>query len=240
MNREEIYSNENSMENFINDVNRIYNLWLDIVVLKKYQLLSELSQILKYYMIISNLNVFLSELEKIILDLENDLEFIFSKDPAAISLDEIRFSYLGFHAITIYRIANLINNNGNRFFARRLSFLSQKETAIDIHPAATILSPFAIDHGTGIVIGETTFIGRYVTLYHGVTLGALSVKRIKAGQKRHPTIENNVTIYANSTILGGETIIGQNSIIGCNTVISEKILPKSIIHRQMDIFNVSV
>jgi serine O-acetyltransferase len=112
---------------------------------------------------------------------------------------------------------------------------AHKITGIDIHPGAVIGSPFSIDHGTGIVIGETTKIGNYVKLYQGVTLGALSVDKSKASSKRHPTIEDNVILYAGSTILGGETVVGRNCIIGGNVWLTESVAPFSVVYHKSEI-----
>ena len=112
---------------------------------------------------------------------------------------------------------------------------AHRVTGIDIHPLATIGSPFSIDHGTGIVIGETTHIGNNVKLYQGVTLGALSVDKSKASKKRHPTIEDNVILYAGSTILGGETVVGRNSIIGGNVWLTESVAPFSVVYHKSEI-----
>ena len=137
-----------------------------------------------------------------------DLEFFFASDPAANSLEEIKLTYPGYRCIVLYRIAHILFNKNQKLEARIISELAHSVTGIDIHPGATIGSPFFIDHGTGIVIGETTIIGKNVRIYQGVTLGALSPKagqKIK-GVKRHPTILDNVTIYAGATLLGDITV----------------------------------
>ncbi len=154
-----------------------------------------------------------------------DVEAEFSGDPAANSREEIIFSYPGLFAVFVYRIAHELYELKVPFIPRIMSEHAHSRTGIDINPGATIGEYFFIDHGTGIVIGETTIIGNYVKIYQGVTLGALSTKLGQAlsGVKRHPTIEDNVVIYANTTILGGETVIGKNSVIAGNSFIIESV-----------------
>lgn len=154
-----------------------------------------------------------------------DVQAGFDGDPAAKSKEEIIFSYPGMYAIYVYRLAHVLYEEKVPFIPRIMTEYAHGKTGIDINPGATIGEYFFIDHGTGIVIGETTEIGRNVKLYQGVTLGALSTRQgqLLANVKRHPTIRDNVTIYSNSTVLGGETIIGENTIIGGNTFITESI-----------------
>ena len=147
----------------------------------------------------------------------------FNGDPAAKSGDEVIVSYPGLQAITVYRIAHFLHECGVPVIPRIMSEHVHGKTGIDIHPGAKIGESFFIDHGTGVVIGETTVIGNNVKIYQGVTLGALSVKKSLKNTKRHPTIEDNVTIYANATILGGETVIGKGSVIGGNSWITESV-----------------
>ena len=163
--------------------------------------------------------------KKIILDIDSALQ----GDPAAGSTEEIILSYPGIEAIAVHRIAHELHQNGVPIIPRIMSEYIHGKTGIDIHPGATIGEAFFIDHGTGVVIGETTVIGNNVKLYQGVTLGALSVHKEQCCCKRHPTIEDNVTIYAGATILGGCTVIGEGSIIGGNTWVTESVPPKSII-----------
>lgn len=144
-------------------------------------------------------------------------------DPAAKSAEEVILSYPGIEAITVYRLAHFLFIKGVPLIPRIMSEHVHGKTGIDIHPGATIGESFCIDHGTGIVIGETTLIGNNVKLYQGVTLGALSVKKELQNKKRHPTVEDNVTIYAGATILGGETVIGKNSTIGGNTWVTKSV-----------------
>jgi serine O-acetyltransferase len=164
-----------------------------------------------------------------------DAEFILESDPAAKSLEEVIAIYPGFFATYCYRIAHALDQLRIPLLPRMITEYAHKITGIDIHPGAEIGSPFSIDHGTGIVIGETAIIGNYVKLYQGVTLGALSVDKSNASSKRHPTIEDNVILYAGSTILGGETIIGRNSIIGGNVWLTESVAPFSVVYHKSEI-----
>lgn len=151
-------------------------------------------------------------------------------DPAARSAEEVILSYPGVEALMVHRVAHFLHTKGVPIVPRIMSEYVHGRTGIDIHPGATIGEECFIDHGTGVVIGETCVIGRHVKIYQGVTLGALSVKKVFADKKRHPTIEDNVTIYAGATILGGETIIGEGSVIGGNTWITAPVAPKSKIY----------
>lgn len=158
-----------------------------------------------------------------------DVEAGFAGDPAAKSLQEIIFSYPGLYAIFVYRYAHVLYENEIPFIPRIMTEYAHSQTGIDINPGAVIGEYFFIDHGTGIVIGETTIIGNNVKIYQGVTLGALSTRKGQelSGVKRHPTIEDNVVIYANTTILGGETVIGENAVVAGNTFITASIPPNS-------------
>ncbi len=162
--------------------------------------------------------------------LHQDAEAILAGDPAAITKTEVIRTYPGFYAIAVYRLAHEFIKLGVPLIPRILSEHAHTKTGIEIHPAAQIGERFCIDHGTGVVIGETVCIGDDVKLYQGVTLGALSVKKEMAQTKRHPTIENRVVIYAGATILGGKTVIGSGSIIGGNTWITESVPPDSRIY----------
>lgn len=162
--------------------------------------------------------------------LKQDINAIYEGDPAAISTEEVVRSYPGFYAIAAYRIAHVLTKLGVDIIPRMFTEHAHSVTGIDIHPGATIGNHFCIDHGTGIVIGETTVIGDHVKIYQGVTLGALSVKKEDAKIKRHPTIEDHVIIYSGATILGGKTIIGEKSIIGGNVWITESVAPGSKIN----------
>ncbi len=176
-----------------------------------------------------------NNLEDIKKTLLKDAGFILESDPAAKQLMEVIAIYPGFFAIFCYRIANFLAHLNIPLLPRMITEYAHKVTGIDIHPLATIGSPFSIDHGTGIVIGETVIIGNYVKLYQGVTLGALSVDKSKASKKRHPTIEDNVVLYAGCTILGGETIVGRNSVIGGNVWLTESIAPFSVVYHKSEI-----
>ena len=156
---------------------------------------------------------------------QTDVEAAYAGDPAATSTDEIIFCYPGLFAITVYRLAHVLYELGVPMLPRIMTEHAHNITGIDIHPGATIGNYFFIDHGTGIVIGETTIIGENVKIYQGVTLGGLSTRAGQGlrGKKRHPTIEDNVTIYAGASILGGETVIGRESVIGANAFITHSI-----------------
>lgn len=168
---------------------------------------------------------FIQKLPEIQEMLLKDVQAGFDGDPAAKSREEIIFSYPGFYAIYVYRLAHVLYMDHVPFIPRIMTEYAHGNTGIDINPGATIGEYFFIDHGTGVVIGETTEIGNNVKLYQGVTLGALSTRMGQqlANVKRHPTICDNVTIYSNSTVLGGQTVIGENTIIGGNTFITESI-----------------
>jgi serine O-acetyltransferase len=164
--------------------------------------------------------------------LQLDIDAMFAGDPAAKSREEVIRSYPGFYAIAAYRIANSLSKLGISNIPRMITEHAHGKTGIDIHPNATIGDYFCIDHGTGVVIGETTVIGNHVKIYQGVTLGALSVNKEDAKKKRHPTIEDNVVIYAGATILGGNTIVGKNSIVGGNVWLTKSIPPESKVYYQ--------
>lgn len=164
-----------------------------------------------------------------------DVQAAFENDPASQSRLEIIAAYPGFKTIAQYRIAHVVWNLGQKLAARLLTEQAHGKYGIDIHPAAKIGESFFIDHGTGVVIGETTEIGNNVTIYQGVTLGALHVKKSLANTKRHPTVEDNVVIYSNATILGGETVIGRDSIIGANAWITQSVPPDSFVGRHSEV-----
>lgn len=164
-----------------------------------------------------------------------DSEAIYKGDPAAESIDEVILAYPGFMAILIYRLAHELYTLEIPIIPRILTEHAHQITGIDIHPGAFIDSPFFIDHGTGIVVGETTKIGKNVKIYQGVTLGALSVEKSLSHTKRHPTIEDDVIIYSQAVILGGETVIGRNSVIGGNAWITQSIPPNSIVYSKSEV-----
>lgn len=161
-------------------------------------------------------STFFNELVVLKQKLDLDAKAIFEGDPAAESPEEVRYAYPSLYAIGAYRIAHELQRLGIKNIPRIITELAHGKTGIDIHPAAEIGHSFFIDHGTGVVIGETTVIGNHVKIYQGVTLGALSVSKSIKKTKRHPTIGNNVIIYSGATILGGNTEVGDNSIIGGN------------------------
>ncbi len=158
-----------------------------------------------------------------------DADAIHRFDPAANSLSEVIVAYPGFFAISVYRITHELYLLNIPILPRLISEYAHSKTGIDINPGAKIGDHFFIDHGTGVVIGETTIIKDHVKIYQGVTLGALSVEKKMAKSKRHPTIEDNVIIYAGSTILGGKTTVGHDSVIGGNVWITESVAPQSLV-----------
>ena len=167
--------------------------------------------------------------------LNSDIQAIFNGDPAAHSEFEVIRTYPGFFAISFYRLAHSLYKHDVPLLPRILTEYAHSKTGIDIHPAAEIDEYFYIDHGTGIVIGESCKIGKNVKLYQGVTLGALSVAKGLAFTKRHPTVEDNVVIYAGATILGGETVIGHDSIIGGNVWLTRSVEPHSTVYHKPEI-----
>ena len=169
--------------------------------------------------------------------LEGDISAMYQGDPAAKSLGEVVRTYPGFYAISAYRLAHELHKLKVAGIPRVITEHAHSKTGIDIHPGARIGEHFCIDHGTGVVIGETTIIGDYVKIYQGVTLGALSVDKNDAEKKRHPTIEDRVVIYAGATILGGESIIGHDSIVGGNVWLTRSLPPFSKIYYQAKMFN---
>jgi serine O-acetyltransferase len=174
---------------------------------------------------------FFEELPKLAETLDLDALAALSGDPAAYSREEVIVTYPGFYAVCIHRMAHTLHELKVPLLPRLMSEYAHEKTGIDIHPGAKIGESFFIDHGTGVVIGETAHIGKNVKIYQGVTLGALSVKKKLQSIKRHPTIEDDVVIYAGSTILGGETVIGKGSVIGGNTWIIESVAPGSVVTR---------
>ena len=159
--------------------------------------------------------------------IQTDLQAAYDGDPAATGMAEVIFSYPGLFAITVYRLAHELYVLNVPMIPRIMTEHAHSITGIDIHPGATVGKYFFIDHGTGIVIGETTVIGENVKIYQGVTLGGLSTRGGQSlrGKRRHPTIEDNVTIYANASILGGDTVIGQGCVIGASAFITASVPP---------------
>ena len=180
-------------------------------------------------------NAFFCQLPGLYVLLNTDIQAIFNGDPAAQSEFEVVRTYPGFFAISFYRLAHSLYKHNVPLLPRILTEYAHSRTGIDIHPAAEIDEYFYIDHGTGIVIGESCIIGKHVKLYQGVTLGALSVTKSLAFTKRHPTVEDNVVIYAGATILGGETVIGHDSIIGGNVWLTKSVPSNSTVYHKPDI-----
>lgn len=177
---------------------------------------------------------FLEQLPELRHILALDVQAAYAGDPACQSLDEVIFCYPGLEAVTVYRLAHLLHDLRVPLIPRMMTEWAHRRTGIDIHPGAEIGRHFFIDHGTGVVIGETTEIGEHVKLYQGVTLGALSFPTDEAGnlvrgQKRHPTLEDRVVIYANATILGGETVIGHDAVIGSSTWVTHSVPPHTVV-----------
>ncbi|MBR2616697.1 MAG: serine acetyltransferase [Clostridia bacterium] len=178
---------------------------------------------------------FMPRIPVVLSALLKDLQAFYEGDPAAKTLDEIMLCYPGFYAVTLYRVAHELFLLGVPYLPRMITEIAHNKTGIDIHPGATIGEYFFIDHGTGIVVGETTEIGHHVRLYQGVTLGAKSFRLDEGGNpvkggKRHPTIGNNVIIYANATILGGDTVVGDGAVIGGNVWLTNSVEAGKIIY----------
>ena len=177
---------------------------------------------------------FLETIPQVRRSLAMDVQAAFDGDPACQNLDEVIFCYPGLDAITVFRLAHELYNLGVPFIPRMMAEWAHQQTGIDIHPGATIGTHFFIDHGTGVVIGETCHIGNHVKLYQGVTLGALSFDtdtdgKLVRGSKRHPTLEDRVVIYANATVLGGRTIIGHDSVIGSSVWLTRSVDPHTTV-----------
>jgi serine O-acetyltransferase len=175
------------------------------------------------------IDAFLASLDAIRNALVEDAHATHAADPAAQSVDEVILAYPGMYALACHRVAHVLHEIGVPLLPRLVAEVAHRHTGIDINPAARIGHRLAIDHGTGIVIGETSEIGDRVRLYQGVTLGALRVQKALEGAKRHPTIEDDVVVYANATILGGNTVIGRGSIIGGNVWLTHSIPPGTVV-----------
>ncbi|WP_339868719.1 serine acetyltransferase [uncultured Algoriphagus sp.] len=208
-----------------------------------FQLKSDLSSILDRNPHLHNgigskiAHAFFLNLEQVFDWIHQDVDAMFAGDPAAKSRTEILRSYPGFYAIAAYRIAHSLNGLGVKLIPRMITEFAHSRTGIDIHPGATIGQYFCIDHGTGVVIGETTEIGNNVKIYQGVTLGALSVDKADADSKRHPTIEDDVVIYSGATILGGNTVIGRGSVIGGNVWLTKSVARGSKVYYQTQMYH---
>jgi serine O-acetyltransferase len=177
----------------------------------------------------------MAQLPDIYAWLRQDAEAIHQADPAARSVDEVILTYPGFYAIAIFRVAHALHALGMPLLPRLLTEFAHQRTGVDIHPGATVGRRFVIDHGTGVVIGETTIIGDGVKIYQGVTLGALVVEKNLSNKKRHPTLENDVVVYANATILGGDTVVGWGSVIAGNAWLTQSVPPQSIVTRRTEV-----
>ncbi len=180
---------------------------------------------------------FFDQLPVIYEALYQDVSAMYTGDPAAKSPSEVIRSYPGFYAIAAYRLAHALHLLGVQTIPRMITEYAHSKTGIDIHPAAQIGTHFCIDHGTGVVIGETTIIGNYVKIYQGVTLGAVSVNKEDAARKRHPTLEDHVIVYAGATILGGDTTIGHHSVVGGNVWVTKSISPHTKVYYQAKMYN---
>src|SRR5690554_194156 len=181
------------------------------------------------------LEAFIESLPSIRQRLYEDAHCYLASDPAAKSLEEVILTYPGFFALSIHRLAHRLYQLGKPLIARYFSEYAHSKVGIDIHPAAKIGKNLFMDHGTGIVIGETSEIGNNVKIYQGVTLGALYVEKKLSNIKRHPTVEDNVVIYANATILGGNTVIGHDSIIGGGAWLTHSVIPYSLVYNSVDV-----
>ena len=178
---------------------------------------------------------FFKELPGIYALLQKDASFFIVNDPAALNKEEVLHAYPGFYAIAIYRISHQLWKQDIRALPRIFTEYAHSKTGIDIHPGATIGASFFIDHGTGVVIGETAVIGEKVKIYQGVTIGALNSAKTRKDKKRHPTVEDNVIIYSGATILGGDTVIGKDSIIGGNAWITFSVPPASLVFHKSEV-----
>lgn len=215
----------NTGEQLYNDFEKLGKLLFDLVGSTEVDEVSVENHTNAFFLVLPDIY------DKLILDAESILEF----DPATESLEEILLSYPGFFATYVYRISHQLWIQKVKTLPRVISEYAHSRTGIDIHPGAVIGEHFFIDHGTGIVIGETTVIGNHVKLYQGVTLGALNVSKDKANEKRHPNIEDQVIIYSGATILGGDTTIGRDSIIGGNVWITQNVPSNSLVYNKSEI-----
>jgi len=220
---------KNKQQNSLEDIDKEFELLKQQFSLLVIEVVDDISQLKKITDDFFNAIPIL--FEKLLKDAQAILEF----DPAAGSEEEVLVAYPGFYATAVYRLSHLLWKEGVKILPRVFTEYAHSKTGIDIHPGAVIGEAFSIDHGTGIVIGETTIIGNHVKLYQGVTLGALNVTKEDALNKRHPTIEDNVTIYSSATILGGDTIIGHDSIVGGNVWLTYSVQPNSVVYHKSEI-----
>ena len=175
---------------------------------------------------------FFKKIPDIYESLIKDAKIFLDSDPAARSIESVILYYPGFYSIAIYRLSHVLYKLKIPFLPRMITEYSHSNTGIDIHPGAEIGENFFIDHGTGVVIGETTIIGNNVKIYQGVTLGAIYVKKSMGGKKRHPTIEDNVIVYSGSTILGGDTVVGHDTIVGGNVWLTKSVPSYSVVYHE--------
>lgn len=219
--------------------NKLHNSLEDLH--KEFELLKQQFSILVYDVIYDGTQLekitdkFFEDIPALYLKLLKDARAILEFDPAAGSEEEVLVAYPGFYATAVYRLSHLLWKQGVKILPRVFTEYAHGKTGIDIHPGAVIGESFSIDHGTGIVIGETSVIGNHVKIYQGVTLGALNVAKENALTKRHPTIEDNVTVYSGATILGGDTVIGHDSIIGGNVWLTYSVQPHSVVYHKSEI-----
>lgn len=229
------YNMDSRLTVLLEDV--VYNLAKQIdISLKHKEEWESVDDVTRYEKAMKTTLSFLKQIPRIREFIDTDVEAFFVGDPAAYNKTEIILSYPGLYAVTVYRIAHELQKLQVPLIPRIMTEHAHSKTGIDIHPGASIGKYFFIDHGTGIVIGETTIIGEHVKVYQGVTIGALSTsggQRLR-GVKRHPTIESNVTIYAGASILGGETVIGEGSVIGSNVFITAPVPKGSKINYKLN------
>ncbi|MDD4974006.1 MAG: hypothetical protein PHY93_06625 [Bacteriovorax sp.] len=237
------------------DVEVFFNDSLDLIypgmIRKKFQTIEELNSVIGMHLkdlerLLRLVQIVGTESSRIIgeysnqiipmsIEIEKDAKALLSGDPAAKDLIEVLLCYPGLFAITAYRLAHFLYRQKISIIPRLISEIAHEKTGIDIHPGAVIGESFFIDHGTGVVIGETAVIGNHVKIYQGVTLGALSIDKKLAETKRHPTINDHCVIYSHATILGGETIIGEHSVIGGNVWMTKSVPPGSIVYHKSEV-----
>ena len=223
-----IYNAKHNLSMLIEDV--MYNLNKQILLVLQAENVENAEEKAQEFCL-----AFFAEIPTVRALVQTDVQAAYDGDPAATSKDEVIFCYPGLFAITVYRLANVLYRLGVPMIPRIMTEYAHGVTGIDLHPGATVGDHFFIDHGTGIVIGETTVIGSHVKIYQGVTLGGLTTRGGQSlrGKKRHPTIEDNVTIYAGASVLGGETVIGRDCVIGSNAFITKSVPPCTTVSMKM-------
>ncbi len=241
------FPDKGAVEGFIDELHTILFLPNDIAHKCESQLRDQFTQLKsKFTKLLTNViyssatvesisHTYFEALPNIYAALLQDAEALLQSDPAAKSLEEVMAAYPGFYATSVYRLAHPLYQLNVPILPRLLSEYAHGKTGIDIHPGATIGHSFSIDHGTGVVIGETTIIGNHVKIYQGVTLGALSVSKDMATTKRHPTVGDNVIIYSGATLLGGNTVIGRDSVIGGNVWLTNSVPKNSVVYHKSKI-----